>query len=110
MKKNQAFLTTTEFHILLALRSDPLHGYEIIKQVEHDTSEAISLLTGTLYNALKRFMLEKLIESTPGEVGEDARRKYYKLTDKGRRILGAELSRYEATVRLIAGDPVSSMR
>ena len=102
MKKNQAFLTTVEFHILLALRTESLHGYQVIKQVETDTNGEVSLLTGTLYNAIKRLVEEELIVGVEVVASEqqDSRRKYYQLTEKGRKALGAELSRYEASVRL----------
>ena len=112
MKPNQSFLTPTEFHILLALRGESLHGYQIIKQVEQDTEQGLKLLTGTLYNALKRLIADDLlqeVEKTESEQG-DARRKYYALTEKGKKTLGLELKRYELSTRLAqSGQFVTAM-
>ena len=110
MSKNQTFLTPTEFHILLALRNHSLHGYQIIKQVESDTDQEIKLLTGTLYNAIKRLTGEELLTSVEVEdaLQGDNRRKYYELTDKGKKALGAELARFETSLRLANSGQFSS--
>ena len=102
MNQTESSLTTTEFHIMLALRDSSLHGYQIIKQIDQDTDGAVKLLTGTLYNAIKRLAASELIQETEGDVSQDSRRKYYQLTEKGRRALGIELQRYENAVKLIS--------
>lgn len=112
MKQQPTFLTTTEFHILLALRDASLHGYQIIKQVGADSDGSVVLLTGTLYNAIKRLSGEKLIQAvkmTSEEQG-DTRRKYYALTEKGRSALGVELRRYELSLRLANSDRFTSIQ
>lgn len=90
-------LTPQIFYILLALATQDRHGYDILKQVEHDSQGKVNLGPGTLYGAIKRMLEEKLIvELEPTH----ARRKYYKLTEKGRAIFNSELQRYNQAVEL----------
>ncbi len=90
-------LTPQIFYILLALASQDRHGYDIMKQVEVDSLRKIKLGPGTLYGALKRMLEEKLIM----EIASDSvRRKYYRLTSKGKAIFTSELTRYQATIKL----------
>lgn len=105
MKTNspQPELTPTVFHILLALCEKERHGYEIIKEVERDTSGTVKLLTGTLYLALKRLLDIGLIEESdkrPAPAHDDQRRKYYRLTIKGLQALQAETEAYRQLLNL----------
>lgn len=103
MSKNKQFsnanisLTPQIFYILLSLATKERHGYEIMKQVESDSQSKIKLGPGTLYGAIKRMLEEKLIIELDTN---HARRKYYKLTEKGRAIFSNELQRYNQAVEL----------
>lgn len=90
-------LTPAIFYILLALAMKERHGYDIMKQVENDSQGKIKLGPGTLYGAIKRMLDEKLIVEVDSS---HARRKYYKLTEKGRTIFSNELQRYNQAVEL----------
>ncbi len=90
-------LTPPIFYILLSLATKERHGYDIMKQVEADSQSKVKLGPGTLYGAIKRMLEEKLIVEI--DLGH-ARRKYYKLTDKGRSIFNNELQRYNEAVEL----------
>ncbi len=96
-------LTHVVYHVLLSLSGAPRHGYGIIKDVEERTHGRLELEAGTLYAAIKRLRDEGLIEEreTPG--GEDARRRYYGLTDFGLAVLQAESMRLEELVKLARG-------
>lgn len=89
-------LTSSVFHILLALSDGDLHGYGIMQEVAEHTSGQIRLGPGTLYGAIKRLLSQGLIvevgrraDAGPG----DERRRYYRLTDFGQRVLKAETNR-----------------
>ena len=103
MSKSKSFsnsnvsLTPQIFYILLALATKERHGYDIMKQVENDSQNKIKLGPGTLYGAIKRMLEEKLIIEIDSS---HARRKYYKLTEKGRSIFVNELQRYNEAVEL----------
>lgn len=90
-------LTQSEFYILLSLAIKSRHGYEIMKQVEEDSGKKVLLGPGTLYGSIKRMLFTDLIKEVRGD---NPRRKYYKLTEKGRRSLSSELTRYNDAVEL----------
>jgi DNA-binding PadR family transcriptional regulator len=95
-------LTPAVFSILLSLVSGEKHGYEIMKQVRQDTHGKVKMGNGTMYGSLKRMLSDKLIEDAGDKIDPDnERRKYYKLTDLGRKALNAEMTRYVETVSLL---------
>jgi DNA-binding PadR family transcriptional regulator len=95
-------LTPPIFYVLLALSLKERHGYDIMKQVELDSNGKIRLGPGTLYGSVKKMVDGRLIAETKPSAGPgtDTRRRYYRLTDKGRAILTTELQRYRDAVEL----------
>jgi DNA-binding PadR family transcriptional regulator len=89
-------LSPQQFHILLALEGGDRHGYGIILEVARRTDQALRMGTGTLYTAMARLVTLDLAADTGRE---DERRRYYRLTPLGRRVLVAETARLEALVR-----------
>jgi len=90
-------LTPPIFYILLSLATKDRHGYDIMKQVENDSQGKVRLGAGTLYGAIKRMLEEKLVSEVETA---HVRRRYYKLTEKGRSMFSNELQRYSETVEL----------
>lgn len=90
-------LSQSEFYILLSLAIKSRHGYEIMKQVEQDSGRKVILGPGTLYGSIKRMLQSRLIEEV---AGDNPRRKYYTLTESGRKSLSSELQRYNDAVEL----------
>jgi DNA-binding PadR family transcriptional regulator len=96
-------LTPAVFHILLALADEERHGYGIMKEVEDYTQGRVLLKPGTLYQAIKRLLEGGLIREVSEEVDpepSDERRRYYRLTDLGRRVMKAEAQRLARLVQL----------
>ncbi len=96
-------LTPAVFYILLALASGEKHGYEIMKQVKQDSQGQVKMGTGTLYGSLKRMLVDELIEEAgerPDPARDDERRRYYRLTELGRRAFTTELQRYSQVVSI----------
>jgi DNA-binding PadR family transcriptional regulator len=92
------------FHVLLSLADQEQHGYGIMQEVLARTGGKVRLWPATLYGTLKRLMDEELIEESarrPAPELDDARRRYYRLTYLGRRVLAAESERLEDLVRVI---------
>jgi DNA-binding PadR family transcriptional regulator len=90
-------------YILLALAIKERHGYEIMKQVKHDSLGKITMGPGTLYGAIKRLLKDGwVVQAEERElVGKvDERRRYYRLTELGRKQLAMELERYEEMLQL----------
>jgi DNA-binding PadR family transcriptional regulator len=97
-------LKTHWFHILLSLAGDEQHGYGIMQEVLLRTGGKVRLWPATLYGSLKRLIEEGLIEESderPAPEVDDARRRYYRLTRLGRRVLDAESQRMEELVRIL---------
>jgi DNA-binding PadR family transcriptional regulator len=79
-----AGITPLTYQILLALADGDGHGYGIIKEIEQRSGSASAPSTGALYLALQRMEGEGLIEEAPRRPEDDARRRYYRLSAKGR--------------------------
>jgi DNA-binding PadR family transcriptional regulator len=106
MPKPENFLPlkTNWFHILLSLASQDQHGYGIMQEVLDRTGGKVRLWPATLYGSLKRLIEEGLIEESgdrPAREFDDARRRYYRLTRLGRRVLEAESARLQELVRIL---------
>ena len=89
------------FHILLSLVGKEQHGYGIMQEVLERTNGAVKLWPATLYGSLKRLIAGGLIEESeerPAPELDDARRRYYKLTPLGKRVLELECERLEEMV------------
>lgn len=92
------------FHILLSLAGEEQHGYGIMQEVLQRTTGQVRLWPATLYGSLKRLIDAGLIEESnrrPAAELDDARRRYYRLTPLGRRVLDAECERLQELVRAI---------
>jgi len=94
-------LTPALFHVLLALADGEKHGYAILKEVKRRTSGKVKLSAGTLYAIIKRCLADGWIAETderPDPALDDERRRYYRLTEHGRRAAVTEAERLEAVV------------
>jgi DNA-binding PadR family transcriptional regulator len=94
-------LSAATFHVLVALAGEELHGYAILKEVAERTGGEVELATGTLYGIVKRLLEEGWIaESRRRSPLADPRRRTYRLTDLGRRVVTAEAERLEGLVAM----------
>lgn len=96
-------LTPAMFHVLLALTGEDLHGYAILKEVVRLTNGAVSVSTATLYGILRRLVSEGMVverEDRPAPELDDERRRYYHLTEFGRRVACAEAERLREMLAL----------
>lgn len=97
-------LKTQWFHIMLCLAGGEQHGYGIMQEVLDRTEGKVRLWPATLYGSLKRLIEADLIEESderPAPEVDDARRRYYRLTALGKRVLDAECDRLQGLVRAI---------
>ena len=84
-------------HILIALGDGERHGYSIMQDVAERTGGRVRMSPGTLYGSIKRMLAEGLIEElTTGQAGADERRRFYRITRFGRRVVAAEADRMSA--------------
>src|SRR5438876_12406524 len=93
-------LSPATLHILLSLAGEDRHGYGIMQEVARQSEGAYKLGPGTLYDNLQKMTEQGLVEEAARRSGEDdPRRKYYRLTSLGKRVLSAEITRLENVVR-----------
>jgi DNA-binding PadR family transcriptional regulator len=94
-------LTPAMFQVLVALADGEKHGYAVIKEVARRTDGKVHLRAGTLYTVIRRFVDDRLIEESderPDPALDDERRRYYRLTDRGRAVAVAEARRMADTL------------
>jgi len=87
-------MTPVVFHVLLALADGESHAYQIMKDVPERSGGAVDVGPGSLHYTLGKLQDAAMIEESdgPDDPDDDARRKYYRLTGRGREILSAEAS------------------
>jgi DNA-binding PadR family transcriptional regulator len=91
-------LTEATFFILLSLAPTPKHGYAIMKEVRELSNGRVKFSTGTLYGAIRRLLEQGWIKrvADPEPNPTDRKRKAYALTDKGRKVVNAEVERLKS--------------
>jgi DNA-binding PadR family transcriptional regulator len=92
-------LTPPMLHTLLALADGDKHGYAILKEVARRSGGTVRLGAGTLYALVKRAVADGLIveaDERPDPSLDDERRRYYRLSPRGRRVAIAEIERLES--------------
>ena len=92
-------LSSAAFYILVSLAEGERNGAAMSREVEDLTAGAITLPPGTLYRLVKQLVADGWIEDAGGD-GDDQRRRYYRLTRRGRKIASLEAARLEALVRV----------
>jgi len=75
--------------ILAMLAEKPMYGYQIAKELKHRSKGYFAFKEGTLYPALHGLEKDGLLTSQWEVVDKGPSRKYYRLTEDGRRVLSA---------------------
>lgn len=88
------------FQILLSLASGPQHGYAIRLETEERTEGRLTLWPATLYGSIRDLEEAGLIveDDSVADEDDDPRRRYYRITPRGRDVLIAETDRLQGLV------------
>ena len=89
-------LKPVDLQLLLALSEEERHGYALVQEIAERTGGLVKLDAGNLYRVIKRLADDGLVvesEHRPAPDLGNERRRYYRLTPLGGRVLGAELHR-----------------
>ena len=89
---------TLEMLILRALATGERHGLEVARRIEQMTQGAFEVKAGSLFPALHRMERAGWLRSAWGASNSGRRARYYELTAKGRKQLGAETTRWQRVV------------
>ncbi len=101
MPSDPTALRPAVFHVLLALAREDLHGLGVAKAVDEATSGSVRLGPGTLYRSLKEMAAQGLIAEVPAPPGgEDPRRRFYRITERGRVLVQTEAERLARIVEV----------
>lgn len=95
-------LTPAVLHILLVLADGERHGYAIAQEVETISEGQVRMGPGTLYGSILRMTESELLEEVTSQRRDEGaeRRRYYRLTTFGRRVLTLELERLTAVMNV----------
>lgn len=86
--------------ILYNLRNEPSHGYAIAKHIKQTTNGVLDFKEGTLYPTLHGMQKQGLVETYKEQVN-GRKRNYYRLTDKGHKMLKVELNEWHEFTRAV---------
>ena len=92
---------SAELLILALLESRARHGYEISKLIEVKSEGALSFHVASLYPLLYRLEQRGWIEGRWVEKAGQRRRRYYRITGEGRRVLARQRSVWREFVRAL---------
>ncbi len=97
-------LTPRTFHILLATKDGVMHGYSIMKEVEKRSAGQVRIGPGTMYEAIGRLVAGDLLKEVAAPASsktDKRRRRFYKLTPLGRKVMVLEAERLAALVSYV---------
>jgi DNA-binding PadR family transcriptional regulator len=94
-------LKPVDFQILLALSEQELHGYGLVHAIADQTNGVVRLEPGNLYRVLKRLLADGLVTESAHRTApdlENERRRYYRITALGSRVVAEEVRRLQSVV------------
>lgn len=101
---------TLDLILLKAIAWGPMHGLGVLRWIEQATDRQLLVEEGALYPALHRLEQKRLLRAEWGLTEQNRKAKYYRLTDRGRQHLAAEVSRWTrytaAVARILAAEGV----
>jgi DNA-binding PadR family transcriptional regulator len=92
-------LKPVDLQLLLALSESELHGYGLVQAIADRTDGLVQLEPGNLYRVIKRLLVDGLVAESDRRAAPDLgdeRRRYYRRTPLGARVVAAEIRRLQA--------------
>lgn len=93
---------TLDLLILQTLLFGHAHGHAIARSIELRSDEVLRVGHGSLYPALQRLLRLKLIAAEDGISENNRKARFYRLTEKGRKALCTETSKWQRFSEAIA--------
>ncbi len=91
------------FLMLLSLVQGQSHGYALKEELLRRTGGRLNLGPGTLYRTIQSMLRDGLTEESderPAPEADDERRRYYRVTPLGRRVVAAEAERLQELIQV----------
>jgi len=105
MARNLSLMTEQTFFVLAALLDGAMHGHAIIQRVLELSEDRVKLPVGTLYGALDRLAETGLVAVDREEVVSGRPRRYFRITDDGRRAVVDAATRMQQAASVVVGRP-----
>jgi PadR family transcriptional regulator PadR len=93
---------TLDLLVLRTLLLGPTHGHAIMKAISQSSDDVLQVEQGSLYPALHRLLKRGWIAFDHGTSENNRRAKYYRLTQKGRKQLAVETTKWDKLARAIS--------
>ena len=93
--RRDLFAGALELMVLHSLRLKPMHGYALVKHIQHVSGDLLAIEEGSLYPALQRMLREGWLEAEPGISAKGRPTRTYRLTRAGLKRLRQEKSSFE---------------
>ena len=100
-KRDDLLQGTLDMLVLKALHLGSMHGWGITQRIEQGSRNTLQVGQGSLYPALYRLELQKLIASAWGTSDNNRRARYYSLTPAGRARLAKERQAWRRISRAV---------
>lgn len=100
MAQPSGTIAPAALYVLLALSEGERHGYAIMKEIEALTGGALCILPGTLYRIIRELVDDGWIVEVDGASTKDERRRYYRLTPRGKKAAQTEVARMQMIVSI----------
>ena len=90
---------SAELLVLSLIEHEPRHGYDLAKLIDSRSRGVLKFHAASLYPLLFRLEKRGLIDGRWVEKAGQRRRRYYRLTAEGRKVLAAQRRRWTAFVQ-----------
>ena len=94
---------STPVLILSLLAEQPMYGYQIAQELERRSEGYFEMKEGLLYPALHRMEQDGLLKSEWRSVAGSRRRKYYFITEEGRKVLAKSVTEWQTFIEQFLG-------
>jgi len=92
---------STSLLVLQLLNERDMYGYELVKEIEHRSDNHLQMKEGSLYPGLHKLEKQEYVEHYWQEQTKGPARKYYRITNAGKKILVERTSEWHRYVRVI---------
>ena len=89
---------STPLLLLSVLSTDTMYGYQIMRQLERRSEGYFTMTAALLYPALHQLEMDGLLKSEWQEGQGKRKRKYYSITQKGRKALATSQTEWRTFI------------
>ncbi|HYK74724.1 MAG TPA: PadR family transcriptional regulator [Pseudoneobacillus sp.] len=92
---------STSLILLQLLNEKEMYGYELVKELDKRSDHHLQVKEGTLYPALHKLENQEYVECYWEEQEKGPARKYYRITENGKKLLQDKTNEWERFVQVM---------